>query len=457
MKSAQKISADDITPGIRPEEINRIITLKKSLGHTDELGAFVTRYRQLGWTLQALTADDPAGLDLDFEQPLEVWNPRLADLALNGVQVNLAVCTGASSNLMVLEVRGREAARALSPFGHWQSRCVAQVGPSWEHHYYFSPPVWQPPPAFLLDAYKVQVFGEGGSVIVPPSLDPQVQEPVRWRQSPWEAPPTHLPPDLLAFLQEQIPGDPAFQPAGDPEMPAWEDIYGVIAPHPAILQALLAPAATSREYYQNLLQSALSAGISDQPTLVAILWHAPRGEARQHPHGLQQIKELVAHGLGPPTDEIWSRMSLLLTELSQTLAAIKPPAGDRGQPGHPPQPSRPRPPESVPSPQNDPWDRSLPRKTPAPPTTPGTRPAFGDGAGQHSHAGSPATEAIVVNRDRYESMIYELGKLGAWHEIQKRYHRENTDLRKKFESQRQQEIDRLRQLLTEKDKKGWWR
>jgi hypothetical protein len=54
-------------------------------------------------------------------------------------------------------------------------------------------------------------------------------------------------------------------------------------------------------------------------------------------------------------------------------------------------------------------------------------------------------------------MIYELGKLGAWHEIQKRYHKENNNLKKKFEAQRQQEIDQLRQLLTEKNKKGWWR
>jgi hypothetical protein len=66
-----------------------------------------------------------------------------------------------------------------------------------------------------------------------------------------------------------------------------------------------------------------------------------------------------------------------------------------------------------------------------------------------------------VERDRYEAMLYELGKLGAWNEIKEDYSRENKLLREKIESQREKEISRLRRLCTQnqnqKKDKGWWR
>jgi len=70
-----------------------------------------------------------------------------------------------------------------------------------------------------------------------------------------------------------------------------------------------------------------------------------------------------------------------------------------------------------------------------------------------------------VERDRYEAMLYELGKLGAWHEIQQDYSRENKVLKERIDSQQQKEISRLRRLCTQnqnqnqnqKKDKGWWR
>jgi len=459
VSSAQKISPDDLTAGIRPEEINRILNLKKSLGHTEALGTYVSRYQQLGWTLKAMTTEEQGSPELDFQQPPEVWSQRLADLALDGIQVNLAVCTGMPSNLMVLEVRGREAVRILSRQGEWRSRCVAQSGVDWEHHYYYSPPGWKPPAAFLLDSYQVQVFGEGGLVMVPPSLDPQVQEPIRWLQSPWETPPAHPAPGLVAFLQEQIPVVPGTPLTPEASLPNWEDVYGVISPHPTILQALLSPLADVQEYYDKLLQTALQAGVSEPQVLLGLLWHSPRGQARQSPDGLQQLRHLVAAVTGRRSEDVWSRMSLLLTELSKTLATMKGPEAGT-VPLAVPSPAAPYPKArgtSQPPAGADPWETNLSRKNGGAPgkTRPGTMASEGEQA--QPMDGWLPTDTIIVNRHQYESMIYELGKLGAWNDIQKRYYKENNSLRKKFETQRQQEIDQLRQLLTEKNKKGWWR
>jgi hypothetical protein len=70
-------------------------------------------------------------------------------------------------------------------------------------------------------------------------------------------------------------------------------------------------------------------------------------------------------------------------------------------------------------------------------------------------------ESILVERDRYEAMLYELGKLGAFHEIQKHYFRENKLLKDRIDTQQQKEISRLRRLCSQNQKqkkeKGWWR
>jgi hypothetical protein len=68
-----------------------------------------------------------------------------------------------------------------------------------------------------------------------------------------------------------------------------------------------------------------------------------------------------------------------------------------------------------------------------------------------------------VERDRYEAMLYELGKLGAWHEIHQEHSRELKTLKEKIEAQQQKEISRLRRLCTQnqgqnqKKDKSWWR
>jgi hypothetical protein len=66
-------------------------------------------------------------------------------------------------------------------------------------------------------------------------------------------------------------------------------------------------------------------------------------------------------------------------------------------------------------------------------------------------------DSLLVDRHRYEAMIYELGKLGAWQEIYEQEHQENKALKRKVDAHLTKEINSLRQLSTPKDKKGWYR
>jgi Sec-independent protein translocase protein TatA len=63
---------------------------------------------------------------------------------------------------------------------------------------------------------------------------------------------------------------------------------------------------------------------------------------------------------------------------------------------------------------------------------------------------------IPVNRDKYEAMIYELGRLKALQKCNTQITREASLLKARMESQRQAEIDYLRQMLLEKKPKKWW-
>ena len=56
-------------------------------------------------------------------------------------------------------------------------------------------------------------------------------------------------------------------------------------------------------------------------------------------------------------------------------------------------------------------------------------------------------ENLIVERRRYEALIYELGKLKVWQEICKQERRENKSLNLKLEAQLSREVDYLRTLL----------
>lgn len=62
---------------------------------------------------------------------------------------------------------------------------------------------------------------------------------------------------------------------------------------------------------------------------------------------------------------------------------------------------------------------------------------------------------LIVERRRYEAMIYELGKLGAWQEFLRQQQRDNRQLREKIEAQWARELEYFRQLSFKGDKRGW--
>lgn len=117
-----------------------------------------------------------------------------------------------------------------------------------------------------MESYQVMVFGEGGVVLAPPSLEPRAKSNLRWLRPPWESPPTRPSPGLCKFIKEHAPALPQAPLKGAPAVIPWGEIYPVISSHPEVLQALLAPAATSEDYYRQLLRTAKGAGV----------WRTPR-------------------------------------------------------------------------------------------------------------------------------------------------------------------------------------
>jgi hypothetical protein len=428
--------------GLKEAELNRIIHLKKNLDYSDALIQYAGKYRKIGWDLVAVNFRGEPVFDLDFHEAETVWGPRLADWGLEGQQVNLGVRTGAPSRLLVLEVHREESRAPFNQRGDWCSGCVAEVGMEREQHYYTLPKGWQPPASFFLESFQIMVFGEGGLILVPPSLDPRLQTNLRWLRPPWESPPTRPSQALCRFITENAPRFAAPQVKPLPEIMAWNKIYPAIQPHPRLLQALLAPAASPAAYYRTLLGEAQAAGLGDAALLLGLLWHAPLGEAREPWDKLAHLEEVVKQHLSG-SEEAPTEMAEG-TE-SEAPGIAQPPGLPRPQTGSPAALSV-APPSSA---------------------SPGSVGPEGNGASTFGSGGcSPgwqeifrlSQENLVVERRRYEAMIYELGKLGALQEFLRKENRQNKALRDKLEGQWDAELKYLRQqLTTKKPKKGWYR
>lgn len=421
--------------GLREEELDRILHLKRNLDYSDTLIQYAGKYRKMGWELVAVNLRGEPAYDLDFREAEEVWAPRLADWSLEGHQVNLGIRTGAPSRLLVVEVHREESRPPFDRRGEWGSGCVAEVGVEREQHYYTLPKGWQPPSSFFLEDFQIMIFGEGGLVLAPPSMDPQLQTNLRWLRPPWESPPTRPSPALCRFISDHAPRLKTEQAKPLPEVLAWSRIYPLIQPHPRILQALLAPAPSFETYYRTLLAEARAVGLEDPAVLLGLLWHAPLGDSRDSWEKAAHLEELVKQCLSG------------VQPVSFTPGAPSTPAASPGGAAEAPLPS-----------------------SPGAASSPGavTSPSGGNGhARPEPTAPTPPTwqeilrltqENLLVERRRYEAMIYELGKLGALQEFFRRENRQNKALRDKLESQWTAELEYLRQQLTaKKPKKGWYR
>lgn len=451
----------NIKAGVREEEVCQIYNLKKNLDYSDVLIKYANKYLKLGWELVAVNALGEMPLDLDFREPEEKWSSKLTSMGLEGTQVNLGVRTGSPSRLVVLEVHRYESLAPFNQRGEWGSSCVAEVGTDREQHYFVVPRGWPPPPSYFLESFQVMIFGEQGMVLAPPSLEPNAQANMRWLRPPWESPPHRPSPALCKFLKDSAPSLSEAASLALPAVPTWAEIYPTITGCPAVLQALLAPAATPEKYYETLVAAARDAGLEDPHTLLGLLWHAPLGNAKQVPQRWEYLQRLVIRReTRKPGNYLPDQNGLLSgnlppdADLDQAPPALEGAAAagpaydeDTSTAGFPSPP-----PSSPPPSAGKRWSREETHRA--------------NGNGQGSPEGEDyldswaeffrfSRENLVVDRRRYEAMIYELGKLGAWQEFFKKHQRENKGLREKIEAQWSRELEYFRELAAKNIKKGW--
>ena len=281
------MASKDFSVRVGKEEIGRIFNLKENLDLTDLLVTYAPHYQQMGWVMVGIKSREGAPLALDLSQPAELWAPQLSEIGADQGQINIGIRTGKASNLLVLEVNKGEGALSLDQWGEWRADCVAEMGGCREQHYYALPLEAQAPPSFFL-APQVLIYGEGGLLLAPPSLEPQSREPWRWLQPPWESPPLPPKPAVWQFLKEHIPA--ALMKL---EAQSWEEIYRMIASHGVLLQTLLMPPTSQDAYYQGIINTALGLGFNDPTLLFGLLWHAPHGEARQNPDKRDYLQALA--------------------------------------------------------------------------------------------------------------------------------------------------------------------
>jgi hypothetical protein len=271
------------------KELERIFQARKNLDDVKALAIYAAHYLDLGWSPVALEAGNGADLEVDFDQPQANWLWLLMDLALQEVNVGLAIRPEAHSRLFVLRVRPA-LGRSLDRLGDWRSPCIARLGDIWEHHFLVLPPAWHFPSEQVIGDKEapLSVLGAGSLVPVPPSSDPAGQVTWEWLALPWEEPPGQPSPELLILLE-----DCGFisrrNLAAAEDLPSWKEIYPRICHSEKLLQALLAPEEESGLYYRKILYEAMQAGFKDLDMLLGLLWHAPHSEIRQDPEGREQL------------------------------------------------------------------------------------------------------------------------------------------------------------------------
>jgi hypothetical protein len=288
MGIASEGSAAPFATKVTPQELGQIITLRKNLDLMEGLGKFAAQYLKLGWSLLALDARTGANLGVDFTLPPRDWSRCLMDESLKGAEVNLAVRTGSPSRLFVITVDSEAGGRQLDAFGPWRSPCIARNKTTREQHFYHLPSFWELSTASVS---ALKVLGEGAMALVPPSMEPDLEDTWHWWQAPWESPPCPPPPGLTHFLEKTgLLSTPELE--GRPPL-TWHEVLPRISGHKELLRALLVPQASLSRYYQQIITEALKAGVNDPKLLKTLLWHAPHGDAPQRPERWRGLLKVV--------------------------------------------------------------------------------------------------------------------------------------------------------------------
>jgi hypothetical protein len=459
MSDSLKKQIGDVHVSILPEEIDTIFGLKNTYDYFEIFGNYVSSYLELGWNIKLIIPHLDIVLDVDFSQDREVWNQGLTDLAVKGISISPVVCTGSASNLMVLEVHGKNAEKALVLGRDWRAKCVIQIGEDSEQHFFTWPQSILLPDQAIIETLDIKVFGEGGKVPLPPSPVPGDKDPVRWLVPPWESSPSPPASRLLEFLRRHIPVTELEDRQGESDILPWEEIFTRIASHARLMQTLLTPVTKSEDYYRSLLQEARASGLQDQRLLLGLLWHAPLGQSRHELNSLEWFKDLIKEN---DQDEILDprqmqgQLTGLIKELSKTLTELKerenlPKDNCRNSSSCPPQEDHcggENKSQPIVSKHTDP--EQVPRQNPSPKAYP-----EGPSEGIIDPSILPPAET-QFKRKQNGAMIDELGKSEGKQGYPDRIIPGEDGLKAKIEAQRQEDINHLRQLAREKKNRKWW-
>jgi hypothetical protein len=274
---------------IHPNEMESLLNLKFRLDYQEMVSSYTEKYQQLGWILEAVNLPEGTGQEVDAAPDPGAWGDCREEPGLSEPQFNLGVRTGQRSRLMVMEVAKRQGEFHLDRYGAWRAQCIAILESGREQHFY----AWDPSSLFesgsLQATPEIRWFGEGEVVPVPPAIDPEGGETWRWLSPPWEKPLQPPGQAVSKFLQHHLT-----RSVQSGVTLSWQEVYCLASPYEPLLQALSASHESMQTYYHGILTAAAAAGIMTQDVLLSVLWHAPRGYARQHPAIWGYLQQLVA-------------------------------------------------------------------------------------------------------------------------------------------------------------------
>lgn len=299
-------------------------------------------------------------------------------------------------------------------------------------------------------------------VLAPPSLEPEGQTIMRWLRPPWESPPTRPSPALCKFLKEMLPSLLEDNSLSSPPVLTWAEVYPSITKYPSVLRALLAPVTRPEEYYKALVATARKAGLKDRQVILGLLWHAPVGDSAQISQRWEYFQRLVRDSEDEEQakylPERRSPRNRGVTSPQDKVDDSKPPGTESSTNGI--------------NKGKRLQETSFPCSSPsAPESASGNQLCWDETCGTNGNGRTPQIEAeeycdswselfhlsrdhLEVSLRRYEALIYELGKLGAWQEFFQGQQGENRNLRAKIESEWAKELEFFRQQNSKNDKKG---
>jgi hypothetical protein len=207
---------------IHQEEMETILNLKSVLDHQESLESYAEKYCHLGWSLQAVNAQNGADLEVDFQAHPDTWVNRLWKAEWGETKINLGVRTGTGSRLLVLEVAKGPGEAILDQYGPWRAECIAALGADREQHFYAwdLPTCLAPAPSAVIP--EIKWYGAGQVAPVPPTFASETQDTWRWLSPPWEQPPQSPSQALVRFFQQTCNREAqAHVQPGDPTSPGY--------------------------------------------------------------------------------------------------------------------------------------------------------------------------------------------------------------------------------------------